>query len=102
PCRKENPIFIKIYNQFKKKKFTIIGISLDKDSTKWINAIKNDHLPWIQISDLKGHQSKVGYEYGINAIPANFLIGPHKEIIAVNLTAEELTVKLDSIFNKKR
>ena len=55
PCRQENPNTVRVYNQYKNKNFTIIGISLDKPGAgfAWLNAIKNDHFAWTQLSDLK-------------------------------------------------
>ena len=51
PCRKNNPSLKRIYNNFKNKGLTIVGISLDNAKNKWIGAIKKDSLPWPQISD---------------------------------------------------
>jgi thiol-disulfide isomerase/thioredoxin len=42
PCREENPALRSIYNDFKNKGFTIIGISLDRSKQRWISAIKKD------------------------------------------------------------
>jgi hypothetical protein len=33
--------------------FTILGVSLDRDSDSWMKAIADDQLTWPQISDLK-------------------------------------------------
>ena len=52
PCRRENPNVVKAYKKFKDKNFVIIGVSLDQDKSKWLQAIKEDHLSWIQVSDL--------------------------------------------------
>ena len=45
PCRKENPNVVALYNKYKDKGLNIIGISLDNDKQKWINAIEKDQLP---------------------------------------------------------
>jgi hypothetical protein len=38
-------------------------------------------------------------QYGIQAIPQNFLIDPSGKIVAKNLRGEELQKKLGEIFN---
>jgi hypothetical protein len=53
PCRRENPNVVKAFNEYKDKNFTIVGISLDKDKSKWMKAIADDNLAWTHLSDLK-------------------------------------------------
>jgi peroxiredoxin/ribosomal protein S15P/S13E len=76
PCRQENPNVVKVYNKYKDKNFTILGVSLDRPAGKndWIAAIKNDGLSWTQVSDLKFWQNQAAALYFVSAIPANFLI----------------------------
>ena len=42
PCRRENPNVVVAYNKFKDKNFTILGVSLDKEKDKWVEAIEAD------------------------------------------------------------
>ena len=100
PCRAENPNVVKAYDQYKGKGFQIIGISLDQANArdKWIKAIQEDQLTWTQVSDLKFWKNAVAVQYGIQAIPQNFLIDPAGKIIAKNLRGEDLAVKLEGIF----
>jgi peroxiredoxin len=97
PCRRENPNVVAAYNKFKDKNFTILGISLDEDRTKWMQAIEKDKLTWTHISDLKGWESIGGRTYGIQSIPANFLIDPQGKIIARDLREDDLQDKLEEV-----
>lgn len=90
PCRAENPNVVKAYNKFKNKNFTIISISLDDSQKNWLNAVKNDHLEWAQLSELKGWDGKVSHDYAVTSIPTNYLIDPSGKIIAKNLRGAEL------------
>ena len=45
-CREKIPDIKKIYQKYKNKGLEIIGISLDSDKQKWLNAIKKDKQPW--------------------------------------------------------
>lgn len=90
PCRAENPNVVAAYNQYKDKNFTILGVSLDKDKDKWQEAITHDKLSWQHVSDLQGWESSVAALYGVQSIPANFLLDPSGKIIAVNLRGEDL------------
>ncbi|HWW40810.1 TlpA disulfide reductase family protein [Pedobacter sp.] len=96
PCRAENPNLLKAYKQFKDKNFEIVGVSLDETKAAWLGAVKQDGMPWIQVSDLKGFKSDVAVQYGISAIPQNFLINPEGVIIAKNLRGEDVNEKISS------
>lgn len=90
PCRAENPNIVKAYNAFKGKNFTILGVSLDQDKAKWLEAIKKDGLTWTHVSDLKYWNNEVAASFGIQSIPASFLIDPQGKIIARDLRGAEL------------
>lgn len=102
PCRQENPNVVKAYNKYKLKKFTILGVSLDRPDGKadWMAAIKNDGLTWTQVSDLKYWNNEAAALYFVRSIPQNYLIDPEGGIIAKNLRGEDLDNKLAEIFGK--
>lgn len=92
PCRFENPNVVKAYEKFKDAKFkegkgfTIYNVSLDQNKQAWINAIEKDKLTWeYHVSDLKGWASSAAALYGVQSIPANYLIDSKGVIIAKNL-----------------
>jgi peroxiredoxin len=100
PCRQENPNVVKAFQTYNAKGFTVLGVSLDQPGAKdkWIKAIHDDNLTWTQVSDLKYWDNQVAKQYGIQAIPQNFLVDPAGKIIAKNIRGEELSSKLATIF----
>lgn len=99
PCRAENPNVLKAYNAYKNKNFTVIGISLDDNGGKWKKAISDDHMPWTELSDLKGWRNELAAWYGIQGIPSNLLVGPDGKIIAKDLRGAALHEKLAALLN---
>lgn len=97
PCRHENPNVVKAFNEFKDKGFDVLGVSLDEDKGKWIEAIKKDKLTWTHVSDLKGWQNEVSGLYGVMSIPSNFLINSDGKIIATDLRGDNLRAKLTKL-----
>jgi len=98
PCRAENPNVVAAYQKYSGKGFAIFSVSLDTDKDKWINAIKKDRLFWPNhVSELKGWQSDVCQQYGIQAIPQNYLLDKDGKVIAYNLRGDELDQKLASL-----
>ena len=90
PCRRENPNVVAAYEQFKLKNFTILGVSLDDDKEDWLEAVQQDKLNWLQISDLKKWESTVVNSYQIQGIPFNVLLDPTGKIIATDLRGSAL------------
>jgi peroxiredoxin len=99
PCRAENPNVKKAYAAFHSRGFEIFAVSMDNDKEKWIKAIKQDGLPWIHVSDLKGGQCEAGKLYGVSGIPMNYLLDKEGKIIAKGLRGEELEKKLAEFIN---
>ncbi|WP_160713024.1 redoxin domain-containing protein [Chitinophaga solisilvae] len=99
PCRAENPNVVAAWKKFKDKNFTILGVSLDNENGRsfWMQAIHDDGLQWTQVSDLKGWKNEAAKMYGVQGIPANFLIGPDGKIVAKNLRGETLEKKLEAL-----
>ncbi len=99
PCRIQNPEIVAAYKKFKDKNFTIIGVSLDKDKEKWLQAIKADELTWTQVSDLQFWSNEVALLYNVHEIPQNILIDPTGKVVARRLAGEQLNDKLEELLN---
>lgn len=106
PCRDENPNVVAAFNKFKDKNFTVFGVSFDGGTTgttkeKWLEAIEKDKLTWTHVSELKGWENDARYLYGIQGIPANFLLDPTGKIVGKNLRGENLQTKLAELLGDK-
>ncbi len=97
PCRAENPNVVAAYNKFKDKNFTVLGVSLDDNKDKWLQAIKTDNLAWQHVSDLKGWENATVKLYGYDGIPYNVLLDPQGKIIATSLRDAALHAKLGEV-----
>lgn len=100
PCRRENPNNVKLYSKYKSKGFEIYGVSLDKERSNWVKAIKDDNLTWIHVSDLRYWQSVAARQYGVGSIPFTVLIDKDGKIIEVGLRGAALEQKLEQIFGE--
>ncbi len=101
PCRAQNPELIKVYNNYKDKKFSdglgfeIISVSFDDKRNKWIKAIKDDQLTWLQLSELKSMtDSNLPMVYKFRSIPTSFLLDPSGKIIGINLSPKAIAYEL--------
>jgi len=97
PCRGENPNVVKAFQRWKGKNFTVLGVSLDSKKDAWLAAIRADRLSWTQVSDLQSWNNSAARQYGITAIPQNFLIDPKGKIVGKNLRGDALEERLKEL-----
>ena len=91
PCRHENPVVKAAYEQFHELGFDVVGISVDQDEAKWLQAVEEDQLPWTQVRD---SENKVSEDYMIYYIPSNFLFDQNGIMVGKGLRGEDLAAKL--------
>ena len=101
PCRMENPNVVNAYSNFKNATFNkglgfrVFNVSLDNGKEPWVKAIAKDKLDWpYHVSDLKGWYAEPAKIYGVNSIPANWLIDPNGVIVARGLRGPALEKKI--------
>jgi hypothetical protein len=70
--------------------FEIVSISLDNVRNLWTNAITEDKMKWINVSDLKGWKSELIKDYLIQSIPYNILVNNKGIIIAKNVWGSQI------------
>ncbi|MFT3886393.1 MAG: TlpA disulfide reductase family protein [Flavobacteriales bacterium] len=98
PCRMEMPNVKKVYAKYHAKGFEILGVSLDREKEAWTDAIKQDGLPWLHVSDLQFWNNAAAQQYGVSSIPYTVLVGRDGKVIAKNLRGPELDQKLAEVF----
>jgi peroxiredoxin len=90
PCVAELPNVIKTYEKNHDKGFEIIGISLDVNETGLKNFTKDRNMTWQQYFDGKRWDNKLARKYGVQSIPATFLLDGEGKIIGRDLRSEAL------------
>jgi peroxiredoxin len=102
PCRQENPNVVKVYAEYHKKGFDILGVSLDRSKEDWVKAIADDKLTWSHVSDLKYWDNAAAKQYAVRAIPSNILLDETGTIIGRNLRGEDLAKKVTEVLGTKK
>ena len=99
PCRHENPVTVAAYDKYKDKGFTVFSVSLDRSKARWVQAIAQDKLTWENhVSDLQFWNSAAAARYGVESIPATFLIDASGKIIGKDLRGRDLEKALTKAF----
>jgi hypothetical protein len=76
---------VSLYKRYHEKGLEILGVSLDDRHENWVAAVRQDKLQWIQVNDNKGWDAPSALVYGVDAIPASFLIDRRGVIYKANL-----------------
>ena len=97
-CRTENINLLDIYDEYHDRGFEIFQVSIDQSKASWERAINEDGLPWINVNDPKSWDSEAVQNYGVETIPANFLIDREGSIITKNLKRDVLENRLREFF----
>jgi peroxiredoxin len=95
PSVEENRYLEQSYQQFGKRNFVIVQASIDDDRNRWTATINRQHAGWHHVSDLNRWESAVIRLYGIERIPANFLIDPHGVIVETDIFGDKLLQTLE-------
>lgn len=90
PCIAELPSLQAAYSKYKDKGFEILGISLDRDADTLKRFLAERKMTWPQYFDGQQWQSPLAAKYGVNAIPATYLLDQDGVIVARNLRGPAL------------
>ena len=94
PCMGELPNVIAAYEKYHAKGFEILGVSLDEDREAFDKCIADRKMTWRHHFDGKGWKNEVAVAYGVQSIPATYLVGKDGKIVAVGLRGEKLEKEL--------
>ena len=97
PCVAEAPNVVATYKKLHDKGFEIIGISLDQDKAKMEASAKKLELTWPQYFDGKGWQNSISSAFGINSIPATWLIDKKGMLRETSLRGEALAPAVEKL-----
>ena len=86
-----------IYTKYKEQGFEIFQVAVDTSKALWINAVQEQKLPWISVSDLLGEASPTLGAYNITNLPANFLIDREGNIVGKNLAGDKLDAEIKKL-----
>lgn len=105
PCRKQNPELVALYQKYRQSRFTdaagftLVSVGIEEDRDRWLRAIERDGLSWPDhildlSSNLRFFDSPVAKQFQIRQVPTTYLIGPDRQIIAINLPPAQVNLFL--------
>ncbi len=100
PCIQAMPKVNALHQQYADK-LTIIGIAMEGPNSAplWKKAIRQHHVPGLQLSELQANEGPVMTGYNINAYPTYLLLDPQGKLVARTDDVDEITKKLATLGN---
>lgn len=82
---------------YRRQGLQVSMISFDKNKDSWLNAIKEDRLALLHLSDLRGETSPILKEFGLSALPSLLLLDENRIIVKRAKELEELSPAIQQI-----
>lgn len=80
-----------MYNDYKKKGFEIVAVSMDEKENFWKNAVASQKVSWINVSDLKNVHSPLIQLFNLNDdLPIFYLVDEKGIILAQKPSLREI------------
>jgi thiol-disulfide isomerase/thioredoxin len=99
PCRRHGKEMIPIYEMYKDKGFTVIGIAREQSKNSMLNAVNSDKYPWTNYLELND-KNAIWTKFGIgNAGGRDFLVDAQGNFLAVNTSPKEVKEILQGLFD---
>ncbi len=98
PVRQDLPELMKVYQKYQPKGFDILGVNLDADRKSAEAFLTENQLPWAQIWEEGGMDSRLANEYGVFTLPTMILVDPKGVVVNRNIrTSSDLEKFLNNV-----
>jgi len=101
PCRADIPHLKEVYDLYHPAGFEVISISMDDSKEKWLKAVDEEQMKWLQVSDLKAFGGDLSKLYNFNGIPTCVLISPDGKIVTRNMRGSWMDKRLITMYGNK-
>lgn len=103
PCLSEIPFMKEAYETYHDRGFEILGVSLDDNLADVADLVEQRELPWIITFERNAENQGVGSDpraeaFGVNSIPAMFLLDAEGTVVALHPRRDRLMSKLAELF----
>ncbi len=97
PCKTDMPTLKDALAKYGRSGFSIIGVNLDSSLQDMANYLSEDRLPWPQIHEKGGLDSRPANELGILTLPTMILVDQQGKVVHRNIHVVELDRELKKL-----
>ncbi|MGI9455279.1 MAG: TlpA family protein disulfide reductase, partial [Aeoliella sp.] len=101
-CTSDHAILGDLYKKYGGGRgLEIIGVNLDFSRDKLIEYLKEKRLPWKQLWEPGGFDSRLASNLGVVTVPLMLLAGPDGKVISSNIRAAEIEAELKKLMQPR-
>ncbi|MCE9630673.1 MAG: redoxin family protein [Planctomycetia bacterium] len=97
PCKVDLAQIRELQAKYGDKKVAVVGVALDSDKAKLAKFLQAKPLPWPQLHESGGLDSRLAEEFGVLALPTMVLVGADGNVVDRNVSITDLERKLDEL-----
>jgi thiol-disulfide isomerase/thioredoxin len=94
PCKQDMVLLKAVLAKYAKQGFTMIGVNLDSDRQLALAYLRSNPLPWPQLYEPGGLDSRLATEMGVFTLPTMILIDRQGRVLNRNIHAGQLDEEL--------
>ena len=97
-CKADHAVLSNLYKKYGGRRgLEIIGVNLDYTRSDLMAYLKKARLPWPQLYETGGFESRFAQELGVVTVPLMMLVGPDGKVISDNIQAAEIEEALKKL-----
>jgi len=94
PCKQDMVLLKKLQAKYAKQGFSLIGVNLDSERATALAFLQSNSLPWPQLYEPGGLDSRLATELGIITLPTMILVDNQGKVLNRSIHAGELDDEL--------
>lgn len=94
PCKQDLVVLKQMQAKYAAQEFVLIGVNLDSDRETAMQFLQSQPLPWPQLYEPGGLDSRLATELGILTLPTMILLDKDGKVVNRNIHAGELDTEL--------
>ncbi len=94
PCKQDLPLLKQLQAKYAPQGFVLIGVNLDSERGTATAFLQTNQLPWPQLYEPGGLDSRLANELGILTLPTMILVDKEGKVLNRNIQAGELDEEL--------
>jgi thiol-disulfide isomerase/thioredoxin len=98
PCKEEFKTLKELQKKYQSQGFTLVGVSLDSDAAALKTYLKTNPLPWPQLYETGGLDSRLANELGILTLPTMLLVDKTGKVVNRAAVTNQLDAELEKLF----
>lgn len=101
PCKVDLARIRELHDRYGRKKFAVVGVALDGDKARLTDYLSSKPLPWPQMHEPGGLDSRLAEEFGVLALPTMFLMDADGMVVDRNVAITDLEKRLEALVGGK-